>query len=201
MPDDNCLTSFRTQQHRDFSIDLKDLLKQRLERGKKSPVTTILMTKRVRLLKAVAVTHSFELTIGFGLTWMSHFFSARRRMPLLQLMMWLIVSLFCKANSEVSFTVPSNKYLMNLDCERERQHLMCYDKNNNVILSTGSPKWRPPPCFHLSAPLLLFPFAVVLHLLSVSEKQHLWTLRYNVQLKSNYCTVQWSSLSMVTICM
>lgn len=125
VPDDHSLCGSQTHQQRDCPKDLKDILKQRLERIKKIQhhltVAAIMMTKCVWLLKVVTVTHSFELTVGFGLSWMSHFFIERRRMPVLQLMMWLMVWLFCKANAEVSFLVPFNKYPMNLSCEREKQ--------------------------------------------------------------------------------
>lgn len=45
-------------------------------------------------------------------------------MATLQLMMWLMVSLFCKANCGDSCSVPSSKYWMNLSCEREEQMLI-----------------------------------------------------------------------------
>lgn len=89
----------------------------------------------------------------------------------------------------------------------------------NGIHSAGFPTWRYPPCCHLSAPLLLIPFALVLYLLPALEKQHLWTLRYNKQkaiivllksprdswVKQSVCNINeasltWRSLSMSPTC-
>ena len=57
-----------------------------------------------------------ELTLEFGSVATPHFFIERVKMPPVQLIIWLIVSLFCIIDAGETFRVPSSKYLMKLSC-------------------------------------------------------------------------------------